>query len=114
RSSGTYLEVVLAKIHSSPGGAAISEKGIVFNPNLPTEEVFTAPHKYRVNCTVSSTKPLKHGGNLIDEFELTFADGKVVDYKAKQGEEVLTHLLEADEGAKRIGEIRSEERRVGK
>jgi len=105
RAPGTDLEVGLAKNHLWQGGAAISEKGIVFNPNLPTEEVFTAPHKYRVNGTVSSTKPLNYGGNLIDEFELTFADGKVVDYKAKQGEEVLTHLLEADEGAKRIGEI---------
>lgn len=105
KAPGTDLEVGLAKEHLWQGGAAVSEKGIVFNPNLPTEEVFTAPHKYRVNGTVSSTKPLNYGGNLIDEFQLTFKDGIVVDYKAKQGEEILTHLLEADEGAKRIGEI---------
>lgn len=72
---------------------------------MPTEEVFTAPHKYRVNGTVSSTKPLNYGGSLIDEFQLTFKDGKVIDYQAKQGEEVLAHLLDSDEGAKRIGEI---------
>lgn len=102
---GTNLEVGLPKHHIWQGGAAISEKGIPFNPNLPTEEVFTAPHKYRVNGTVASTKPLNYGGNLIDEFQLTFKEGKVVEYEAKQGEEVLTHLFETDEGAKRIGEI---------
>lgn len=102
---GTDIEVGLANNHVWQGGAAVSEKGTVFNPNMPTEEVFTAPHKYRVNGTVSSTKPLNYGGSLIDEFQLTFKDGKVIDYKAKQGEEVLAHLLDSDEGAKRIGEI---------
>src|SRR5699024_12768834 len=57
------------------------------------------------NGTVSSTKPLNYGGNLIDEFQLTFKDGKVTDYQAKQGEEVLAHLLDSDEGARRIGEM---------
>lgn len=102
---GTDIEVGLANNHVWQGGAAVSEKGTVFNPNMPTEEVFTAPHKYRVNGTVSSTKPLNYGGSLIDEFQLTFKDGKVIDYQAKQGEEVLAHLLDSDEGAKRIGEI---------
>ena len=105
RAPGTDLEIGLPANHIWQGGAAVSEKGIIFNPNLPTEEVFTAPHKYKVNGTVSSTKPLNYGGNLIDEFQLTFKDGKVVDYEAKQGESVLKHLLEADEGASRIGEI---------
>lgn len=105
KAPGTDLEVGLAKNHVWQGGAAVSEKGTVFNPNMPTEEVFTAPHKYKVNGTVSSTKPLNYGGSLIDEFQLTFKDGQVVDYQAKQGEAVLTHLLESDEGAKRIGEI---------
>lgn len=102
---GTDIEVGLAKKHVWQGGAAISEKGTVFNPNMPTEEVFTAPHKERVNGTVSSTKPLNYGGSLIDEFQLTFKNGKVVDYKAKQGEDILAHLLDADEGARHIGEV---------
>src|SRR5690625_6790556 len=72
---------------------------------MQTEEVFNVTHKYKVDGTVSSSKPLNYGGNLIDEFTLTFKDGKVTDFKAKQGEEVLQHLLEADEGAKRLGEI---------
>ncbi len=105
KAPGTDLEIGLPKNHIWQGGAAVSEQGVVFNPNLPTEEVFTAPHKYKVNGTVSSTKPLNYGGNLIDEFQLTFKDGKVVDYKANQGEAVLKHLLEADEGASRIGEV---------
>lgn len=102
---GTHLEVGLPKGHIWQGGAAISEKGIVFNPNMPTEEVFTAPHKYKVNGTVASTKPLNYGGSVIDEFSLTFKDGAVIEFQAKQGEEVLKHLLDTDEGAKRIGEI---------
>lgn len=102
---GTDLKVGLPENHIWQGGAAASEKGITFNPNLPTEEVFTAPHKYEVNGTVSSTKPLNYGGNLIDDFKLTFKDGKVIDYEAKQGKEVFDHLLSTDEGANRLGEI---------
>src|SRR5690625_4501691 len=105
KAPGTDLEISLPKGHIWQGGAAVSQKGIIFNPNMPTEEVFTVPHKYKVDGTVSSTKPLNYGGNLIDEFTLTFKDGKVTDFKAKQGEEVLQHLLEADEGAKRLGDI---------
>src|SRR5699024_1141636 len=105
QAPGTDLTVGLPKNHIWQGGAAESEKGIVFNPNMPTEEVFTAPHKYVVDGTVSSTKPLNYGGSIIDQFQLTFKDGQVVEYKAETGEEVLQHLLDSDEGAKRIGEI---------
>src|SRR5699024_12736374 len=62
-------------------------------------------HKYHVNGTVSSTKPLNYGGQLIDEFQLTFEEGKVVDFQAKSGEEALKNLLDADEGARRLGEM---------
>jgi len=102
---GTKLEVGLPKGHIWHGGAAVSQKGTVFNPNMPTEEVFSAPHKYNVNGTVSSTKPLHYGGSVIDGFTLTFKDGEVVDFSAEQGEEVLEHLLNTDEGAKRLGEV---------
>jgi len=105
KAPGTNLEVGLPKGHIWQGGEAVSEQGIVFNPNMPTEEVFTVPHKYEVNGTVSSTKPLNHGGTLIDDFTLTFKDGEVIDFTAKQGEEALKHLLETDEGARRLGEI---------
>lgn len=105
RAEGTDLEVGLPEGHIWAGGATETEDGIVFNPNIPTEEVFTAPHKYEVNGTVRSTKPLNYGGNVIDQFELTFAKGQVVEYSAAEGEAVLKNLLEADDGAKRLGEI---------
>lgn len=102
---GTNLEVGLPNGHIWHGGAAESAEGIVFNPNMPTEEVFCAPHKYDVSGKVASTKPLHYGGNVIDNFTLTFEKGKVVDFSAEQGEEVLAELLKTDDGAKRLGEI---------
>ncbi|MFG6147218.1 aminopeptidase [Halobacillus sp. B23F22_1] len=103
---GTDLEVELPKGHIWKGGSAKTEKEkIAFNPNMPTEEVFTAPHKYGVNGHVSSTKPLNYGGNVIDQFTITFKNGKVVDYKAEEGGETLKHLLETDEGSKHLGEL---------
>ncbi|MGY0694996.1 aminopeptidase [Virgibacillus sp. FSP13] len=105
KAPGTNLEMKLPKGHIWKGGSAVSEKGITFNPNMPTEEVFSMPDKYGVDGTVSSTKPLNYGGSLIDNFTLTFKDGKVVDFKAEQGENVLKHLLDSDEGARRLGEV---------
>ncbi|WP_164667515.1 aminopeptidase [Virgibacillus doumboii] len=105
KAPGTELELELPEGHIWKGGSAVSEKGTTFNPNMPTEEVFSMPHKYGVNGTVSSTKPLNYGGSLIDNFSLTFKDGQVVDFKAEQGEDVLKHLLETDEGARRLGEV---------
>ncbi|TQS72226.1 aminopeptidase [Ornithinibacillus gellani] len=105
KAPGTNLEMELPEGHIWKGGSAESEKGIVFNPNMPTEEVFSVPHKYGVNGTVASTKPLNYGGSLIDHFSLTFKDGKVVDFKAEEGEDTLKHLLETDEGATRLGEV---------
>lgn len=105
KAPGTDLEVGLPKGHIWHGGAAVSASDIIFNPNMPTEEVYTSPHKYHVNGTVSSTKPLNYGGQLIDEFQLTFKEGKVVDFQAKSGEEALKNLLDADEGARRLGEM---------
>lgn len=102
---GTDLEMELPESHIWKGGSAVSVQGIMFNPNMPTEEVFSLPHKYGVNGTVSSTKPLNYGGSLIDNFSLTFKDGKVVNFKAEQGEAVLKHLLETDEGSSRLGEV---------
>lgn len=105
KAPGTNLEIGLPKGHIWHGGAAESESGIVFNPNMPTEEVFCMPHKYEVEGTVSSTMPLNYGGSVIDNFSLTFKEGKVVDFKAEQGEEALKHLLDTDEGSRRLGEV---------
>ena len=72
---------------------------------MPTEEVFTLPKKNGVNGTVTSSKPLSYSGNLINNFSLTFKDGKVVDYKAEEGYDTLKELLESDEGSKYLGEV---------
>lgn len=105
KAPGTDLELELPEGHIWKGGSAETEKGTTFNPNMPTEEVFSLPHKYGVNGTVSSTKPLNYGGSLIDNFSLTFKNGKVVDFKAEQGEDTLKHLLDTDEGARHLGEV---------
>lgn len=105
KGEGTDLEVGLPKGHVWKGGSAKDQTGTDFNPNMPTEEVFTMPHKDRVNGVVSSTKPLNYAGNLIDQFTITFKDGQVVDYTAEVGYDTLKHLLETDEGAKRLGEV---------
>ncbi|QHT48250.1 aminopeptidase [Bacillus sp. SB49] len=106
KAPGTDLAVGLPEGHVWKGGPAQTEgEEIPFNPNMPTEEVFTAPHKYEVEGTVSSTKPLNYGGNVIDRFKLTFKEGKVVDFSAEEGEETLKHLLDTDEGSRRLGEL---------
>lgn len=102
---GTDITFGLPEGHIWKGGGANTEAGRHFNPNMPTEEVFTMPDKYNVNGVVKSTKPLIYGGNMIDNFSLTFKDGRVMDFKAEQGYETLKHLLDTDEGAKRLGEI---------
>ncbi|UOQ45243.1 aminopeptidase [Halobacillus salinarum] len=106
KAPGTDLEVDLPEGHVWKGGSSKTEgQNILFNANMPTEEVFTVPHKYGVNGQVASTKPLNYSGNVIENFSLTFKDGKVVDYQAEAGEETLQHLLETDEGSRHLGEL---------
>lgn len=102
---GTDLTIELPKGHIWTSGKSVNSKGAEFTANMPTEEIFTLPHKDGVNGVVYSTKPLNYSGNLIDEFKLTFKDGKVVAFEAKKGEEILKTLLETDEGALSLGEV---------
>lgn len=104
-ATGTALEIGLADEHYWMGGSKQSLAGIPFVANIPTEEVFTTPHRYRVNGTVKSTKPLSHNGKLVEDFGFTFKDGKVVDYYAAKGKEVLDVMLGNDEGARYLGEV---------
>ena len=90
RAPGTDLVVDLPEGHLWCGAGSLNEKGHAFMANMPTEEVFTVPHKDGVNGYVSSTKPLSYGGNIIDNFKITFEDGRVTDISAEQGEEVLS------------------------
>ncbi|MFT8319690.1 MAG: aminopeptidase [Bacillus sp. (in: firmicutes)] len=105
RAPGTDLTIELPEKHLWCGAGSINENGLEFMANMPTEEVFTVPHKAGVNGTVSSTKPLSYGGNIIDDFSVTFKDGRIVDVKAKEGEEILRQLVETDEGSHYLGEV---------
>ena len=105
KAPGTDITFGLPKGHIWKGGGAYTTDGLHFNPNMPTEEVFTVPAKYDVNGVVSNTKPLVYNGNTIDNFSLTFKDGQVVDFEAEQGYDTLKNLLETDDGAKRLGEL---------
>lgn len=102
---GTDLTVGLADGHEWHGGASKAKNGVVCNPNIPTEEVFTTPHALKVEGTVSSTKPLSHQGTLIDNIQVRFEAGRIVEAKASKGESVLNKVLDTDEGARRLGEV---------
>lgn len=104
-SIGTDLTIELPEDHIWLGGSEKCAAGIEFNANMPTEEVYTLPKKTGINGTVVSSKPLSYGGNLIDDFSLTFKDGKVIDFTAKEGFETLKKLLDSDDGAKYLGEV---------
>ncbi|MFP4287413.1 MAG: aminopeptidase [Candidatus Izemoplasmataceae bacterium] len=104
-SLGTDLTVKLVENHIWAGGSEHSTKGVIFNPNIPTEETFTMPHKYGVNGKVVATKPLNYQGSLIEDFYLVFKDGKVVDYDAKKELGTLKSLIEFDEGSAYLGEV---------
>lgn len=102
---GTDLTVGLPKNHLWEAASSKNVRGELFMANMPTEEVFTAPDANNVNGTVASTKPLSYAGNIIEGMHFTFKDGKVVDFKADKGQEVLADLLATDEGAKHLGEV---------
>jgi aminopeptidase len=87
------------------GGGDTSLQGIYFNPNMPTEEVFISPKKGLAEGIVHSTMPLSYRGQLIDKFWMRFEGGKVVESHAEIGDEVLTTMLNMDEGARYLGEV---------
>ena len=102
---GTDLTIGLADGHEWVGGASVAKNGITCNANIPTEEVFTTPHCRRVTGHVVSSKPLSYQGTLIDDIAVRFEEGRIVEAKASRGEEVLTKVLDTDEGARRLGEV---------
>lgn len=104
-SNGTDLWVKLPKDHIWTSAGSKNEKGDPFIPNMPTEEVFTAPQYDGVDGTLFASKPLVYNGVIIDEFNFTFENGKVIDFDAKKGKDTLAKMLESDEGSKYLGEI---------
>jgi aminopeptidase len=102
---GTELTIGLPAGHVWVSGRSASRAGVQFTANLPTEEVFTMPHKDRVDGIVRSSKPLGYGGTLIENFTLRFDGGRIVECTAERGEAVLRRLIETDAGAARLGEV---------
>ncbi len=102
---GTDLTVGLPRGHKWLAAREHARNGIEFVANLPTEEVFTLPHREQTAGTLRATMPLSYGGTLIEDFSFTFENGRVVGVSAKKGEAVLRKMIEADEGASRLGEV---------
>jgi aminopeptidase len=102
---GTDLTVGLPRGHSWESAGMPSRQGIDFIANLPTEEVFTLGDRWRAEGTVRASLPLSYGGTLIEDFMVTFAQGRVVSATAARGEAVLRSLLDTDDGARRLGEV---------
>ncbi len=106
KAPGTDLTVGMPQNHIWEGGAAYHEASQTsYLPNIPTEEVFSMPHRAKVNGTLKATKPLSVRGQIVDGFGFTFKDGKVVDFYAESGYETLEKLLNTDDGARYLGEI---------
>jgi aminopeptidase len=105
KGPGTDLRVGLADDHLWLGGGTTAGNGNYCIPNMPTEEVFTTPHKDRVDGRVTSTKPLSHQGTMIEGISVRFEGGKIVEAHAAKGEMVLQRMIETDEGARRLGEV---------
>jgi len=103
-SNGTDLSVGLIPDANFCGGSETSLKGVVFNPNIPSEECFTSPMKGQAEGIVYSTMPLSYQGSLIENFWIRFHEGKAVEWKAEKNQELLTTMLGMDEGASYLGE----------
>jgi aminopeptidase len=101
----TDLRVGLADDHLWAGGGTTAGNGIYCQPNIPTEECFTTPHKDRVDGIVRASKPLSHQGTLIENISVRFEGGKIVEATATAGEEALNRLISTDDGARRLGEV---------
>jgi aminopeptidase len=105
RGPGTDLQVGLADDHLWLGGGTTAGNGRYCIPNMPTEEVFTTPHKDRVAGRVVSTKPLSYQGTMIEEISVRFERGRIVEASAARGNQILQRMIETDDGARRLGEV---------
>lgn len=105
RGPDTDLRIGLPEKHRWRSGNSVTPTGIQFTNNLPTEEIFTVPHRDRVSGMVRLQRPIAHGGTLVDGVVLTFVDGRVTEAYADHGETILRRLLATDEGAMRLGEV---------
>jgi aminopeptidase len=105
RGPETDFTLGLADDHVWMGGGTTAGNGLYCVANMPTEEVFSMPHKDRADGTVTATKPLSHQGTMIEGIQVRFEKGRIVEAHATRGEEVLRKLIETDEGARQLGEV---------
>jgi aminopeptidase len=104
-SPNTDFTLGLPPGHKWISAQSLAENGVIFTANMPTEEVFTLPDRHRADGTVSSTFPLSYGGALIEDFSVTFENGRIVKVSAKKNESILQKLVNMDEGSARLGEV---------
>ena len=102
---GTDFCITLPQNYYFAGGSELSEAGCPFTANMPTEEVFTCPDFRTAEGTVVASLPLSHNGKTVKNFRFTFHEGKVVDFDAEEGKEVLAEIMKTDEGASYLGEV---------
>jgi aminopeptidase len=105
RGPGTELMLGLVDGHIWKGGASTAKNGITCNPNIPSEEVFTMPHKDRVDGVLSATKPLSYQGTFIEGIKVRFEAGRIVESHADKGADIFATMIATDEGAARLGEV---------
>jgi aminopeptidase len=105
RGPGTDFRLGLSDGHLWMGGGTHAGNGLYCIPNMPTEEIFTTPHKDRADGTVRATKPLSYQGTMIEGIEVRFEAGRIVQANATRGLEVLQKLISTDDGARRLGEV---------
>jgi aminopeptidase len=105
RGPGIDFRLGLADDHEWLGGGTTAGNGNYCIPNMPTEEVFTTPHKDRADGIVTASKPLSHLGTMIEGIQVRFEHGRIVEARATRGQEVLQKLIDSDEGARRLGEV---------
>ncbi len=105
RGPGTDFRLGLAEDHQWLGGGTTAGNGVYCIPNMPTEEIFSAPHKERADGIVTATKPLSHQGTMIEGIQVRFEGGRIVEARATRGQEVLERLIDTDDGARRLGEV---------
>lgn len=102
---GTDLTIELNPDYLFAGGGSQTTDGVYSFPNIPTEEIFTSPYYLGVNGIVYSSMPLNYNGQIIDEFSMTFENGRIVNYDAKVGYDTLKSIIETDEGSHYLGEV---------
>ena len=104
-ANGTDFTVGLIPTAEFHAGRDTTIQGVVYDPNMPTEEVFTSPDRRTAEGIVYATKPLSYQGQLIENFSVRFEKGRAVEVKAEKGQNVLEQIINLDEGSHYLGEV---------